>query len=359
MWVIASWARRHWVEALWVASVGLNLVAILVLPDFEAIALHLVWLSFALLYGVRLWGVRTTLAALAAVCLSTGITLGWVVVQHGQKPDELFEVPLMGAMFLAIVWHARRRQAALEQVRRAAERERAFVRDASHQLKTPLAIARGYAQLIRDAHPSADICADVATLVAELDRLGRIAEGLLLLASSEQERALDLRPIDFEDLVVGVAQRWSSAAFRVWRIDIRAEGLLAGDRESLDSALDAVLDNAVKATTPDDVIAIVGRGEGPMAIIEIIDSGCGIEDDFLPKVFDRFWSHWPEVTGATGTGLGLAIAGLVVGLHGGHVAVESKKGEGTTVSIRIPGFIRSPVLSGDLPTVAPEVAVLD
>jgi signal transduction histidine kinase len=348
MSVTASWARRYWVEALWVAFAGLNLLAMLVVPASETLALHFIWLSFALLYGFRLWRVRATLAVLAAVCLSTGITLGWVVARHAEGANELAEVPLMGAMFLAIVWHARRRQAAVEQVHKAAERERAFVRDASHQLKTPLAIARGYAQLVRDSSSSPELTADTEILLNELDRLRRIAEGLLLLAASEEEQAIARRPIDFEELVVGVAQRWSAAASRAWRIDVRAEGLVSGDRERLDSAIDALVDNAVKATKPDDRIEIVGRSEGSVAIIEISDGGCGIGEKFVPMVFQRFWSRWPPASGESGTGLGLAIASAIVESHAGEIAVTSTPGTGTTVAVRIPGFVRSPLLAGEL-----------
>jgi two-component system OmpR family sensor kinase len=358
MSVIASFARKYWLESLWVAFAGANLLAILVLPEFETVPFHFIWVSFTLLYGLRVWGIGTTFAALGAVCLSTAVTLGWVVTQGPQGPDELTEVPLMGAMFLAMVWHARRRQAALEAVSKAAERERAFVRDASHQLKTPLAIARGYAQLIRESGASPDLHADIEVLVLELNRLGRIAESLLLLASSEQLAALHKEWIDFEELIVAVAQRWSSAAPRSWRVDVRAEGVVFGDRKGLDSALDTIVDNAVKATSAGDSITIVGRGEGPTAVIEVADGGCGIDPESLAKIFDRFWSYWPEFTGSSGTGLGLAIAKAIVQAHDGQITVDTEVGLGTTFSVRLPGFARSPVLTGEIVSTAGDTAVL-
>src|SRR2546427_7216864 len=109
----------------------------------------LVWVSAVLLYGVRVWDLKLTASMLAAIVVTSSTVL-LVMSRAGEVPlAEGSEVPLMSAMFLAMVWHARRRQAALEEVHRAADRERDFVRDASHQLRTPITIARGHAELIR------------------------------------------------------------------------------------------------------------------------------------------------------------------------------------------------------------------
>ena len=146
--------------------------------EWETVPFHYVWVSLTLVYGFRVWRIRTTLLTLGAVCVASMLTYGWVVIHGPQGVDELTEIPLMAAMFLAMVWHARRRQFALEEVRRASDREHDFVRDASHQLKTPIAVARGTADLIRRSGGE-HFEQDMADLVEEIDRIGRIAEGLL------------------------------------------------------------------------------------------------------------------------------------------------------------------------------------
>ena len=332
---IASWARKYWLEAAWVAFAAVNIVAILFVPDFETVPFHFVWVSFTLLYGLRVWGMSTTFAALGGVCVFTGIAMGWVVTRGPQGPDELTEVPLMAAMFLAMVWHARRRQVALDELRRSAERERAFLRDASHQLKTPLAIARGYADLVREASAK-EIRADVDTLVGELDRLKRIADGLILLASPGQQRALPTDWVELEELVNGIAARWSRTVMRNWRVDASGDVAVLVDRKRLDDVLDAILDNAVKATSAGDTIAIEGHAEDGIARIDVSDTGCGIARDSLPRIFDRFWTRWPESTGSRGTGLGLPVSRAIVEAHGGTITVTSDRGTGTTMSIRLP-----------------------
>src|SRR5439155_951690 len=120
----------------------------------------------------------------------------WTVTRGHERLDELTEVPLMAGMFVAMVWHARRRQAALQEVSRLAEnehrmleRERDFLRDASHELRTPVTVARGHADLIREAASDDQIARDAEIVLDELARLSRISERLLLLARADGGRA--------------------------------------------------------------------------------------------------------------------------------------------------------------------------
>jgi signal transduction histidine kinase len=258
-------------------------------------------------------------------------------VIHGPHgPDELTEVPLMAAVFLAMVWHAERRQAALESVPHAAAREHEFVRAASHQLRTPIAVARGTASLIR-SEPAADtVEEDLDDLIEELDRLSRITDDLLLLAATEQHDSLLRADVDFEDLVVAAGRRWSRVENRLWEIAPCDGVLVDSDRTRLDSALDAVIENAVTATETADAISLVARAEGDVAVIEVVDTGVGIPDSALPHVFERFWRTPYGTEDRRGTGLGLAIAETIVDAHGGDIAVSSSLGRGTRITIRLP-----------------------
>lgn len=320
---------------------AVNFAALVLIREWETVPFHFVWVSLTLVYGFRVWGTRATMLTLAAVCVASASTYGWVVVHGPQGVDELTEIPLMAAMFVAMVWHARRRQFALEEVRRAAARERDFVRDASHQLKTPIAVARGTADLIRQAGSEYSE-QDTADLVEELDRLGRIAEGLLALATAERCENLVLESVDFEDVVVSAARRWSHSAERAWGVDVRAEGVLVADRDRLDAALDAVIENAVRATEPSDRVVIQGRADAAGAVIEVADTGVGIEAAALPRVFERFSSIRHGNGTSVGTGLGLPIVKAIVEAHGGTVAAYSTPGVGTRLVLRLPNFEPSP-----------------
>ena len=338
MSAIASWARSHRLEVAWGAFAAANFAVLVWLFNYQTVPFHFVWVSLTLLYGARVWGARVTLLVLACVCVASTLTLGYAVSNGGTSIDELTEIPLMTAMFLVMVWYARRREAAVAEARRAAARERDFLRDASHQLKTPVAVARGLGELLRDTEPAPDRRLDLADLVEELDRLGRLAERMLVLEVAEHPDALMHELVEVEDLVVSAVRRWSYGAPRAWRIAVAAEGTIVGDRQRLDSALDSVLENAVQATVEMDSIDVDARIEGSDAIIRVSDSGVGIAPALLPRVFDRFSRG---DLGKEGSGLGLPIARAIVQAHGGSIEAYSQVGRGTSIVISLPG-VRAP-----------------
>jgi two-component system OmpR family sensor kinase len=345
MWDIGSKLRKHWLEVAWALFAAGNLAVILVLDQWETIPFHFIWVSLTILYGVRVWSTRTTATVLAMVMLTTGMALLWTVSHGAERPDELTEVPLMAAMFAAMVWHARRRQSAMEETSRLAEserrhreREREFVRDASHELRTPITIARGHAELIR-SHGEGQAAADAEVVLDELNRLSRVSERLLILAGAEHPDFLRLAPVQLDELVLDVGRRWSVAAARRWKVDILAEGSVPGDEERLAVALDALVENAVKFTEEGDQIGLVGRSDDGHAVIEISDVGEGIPQDQLDRVFDRFARADSERTrGKGGTGLGLPIARAIIEAHQGSIDVRSQPGSGTTFTVHLPGF---------------------
>ena len=134
MSAIASTLRRRWVEIAWATFAAANVAVIVMLRDWETIPFHFVWVSLTLVYGFRVWRLRTTMVLLLVVMAVTGAALAWTVARGNERLDELTEVPLMAAMFLAMVWHAHRRRAAIEEteqvgrVRTSAPRGAARVR---------------------------------------------------------------------------------------------------------------------------------------------------------------------------------------------------------------------------------------
>jgi len=363
MWAIASRLRRHWVEIAWGLFAAGNVAVILILTRWETIPFHFVWVSLTLVYGFRRWRLGTTIAVLTVVSVVTAGALLWTVTRGHERLDEIAEVPLMAGMFVAMVWHATRRQAAMEEVRRLAEsehrlleRQREFVRDASHELKTPITVARGHAELIRASRPDPRIAEDVDVVLDELSRLSRLSERLLILAAAEHPGFLTIEPVQVEPLIVDMVRRWSRTASRRWLVAVQAEGSLPADRERLEVALDALIENAVKFTGDGDGISISGRAEGSTLIIDVADTGVGIARDQLGRVFDRFSRVDGDRGRRTGgTGLGLAIVKAIVEAHDGSVGVESEVGRGTTFEIRLPGF-RAEGVPTDRTAVLPEAA---
>lgn len=346
MSAIASKLRSHWVEAAWGAFAAANVAVIVLLERWETIPFHLVWVSLTLVYGFRVWRLRTTMAVLLVVMLVTGGALVWTVTRGHESLDEVAEVPLMAAMFVAMVWHARRRQAAAEEARRLAEnehrlleRQREFVRDASHELRTPITVARGHAELIRAENRETQTSEDITVVLDELDRLERLSERLLILAAAEHPGFLALAMVQVEPLVLGTARRWEPTANRDWLVDVAADGSIRADRDRLAIALDALIENAVKATDEGERIRIAASHTDGSLVIEVADAGVGIDRGQLARVFDRFSRlDAARARGKGGTGLGLAIVKAIAEAHGGSVSVDGEPGRGATFRIHLPGF---------------------
>ncbi|HET9249338.1 MAG TPA: HAMP domain-containing sensor histidine kinase [Actinomycetota bacterium] len=332
----------------WGAFAVANVAVILAVSRWETIPFHFVWVSLTLVYGFRRWRLRTTTVLLFIVIAATGAALAWSIVRGHEGPDELAEVPLMAAMFLAMVWHAERRQSAIEQARRLAESEhqllmaqREFVRDASHELRTPITVARGHAELIRATHGDGQVAEDAEVILDELGHLSKLSERLLLLTTAGHPGFLSSGPVDVEALFEGLARRWIPTAPRDWQIRIGARGSILADRERMETALDALLENAVAATDVGATIALACRAVGEELLIQVRDEGVGISDQDLPRIFDRFsrvQGHRARANG--GTGLGLSITKAIVEAHGGSIDVDSEPGRGTNFRIVLPGFRR-------------------
>lgn len=348
MSAIGSLLRRRWVELAWGLFAVANVAVMLRLTRWETVPFHLIWVSLTILYGFRVWSLQSTLILLAVVATLTTFALAFGVVEGHESLDEVAEVPLMSAMFLAMVWHARRRLAAVERAQLLAEREhrmleghRGFVRDASHVFRTPITVARGHAELIRASAIEPQIREDADVIVDELGRLAGISEALLLLAAAEERGFLRLGTVQVEPLLAHMARRWGPTADRDWAVLAEADGAIQADPERLETALDALVENAVKATGPGDRIKIAARWEDHALLLEVSDTGRGIAHEELHRVFDRFARGDPAEGGSGGTGLGLAIVRAIVEAHDGRVWVRSRWGVGTTFTIELPVIPRS------------------
>jgi signal transduction histidine kinase len=336
-----AWPTRGflWIDVAWGIFALLNLGAIYVFADWETVPFHFIWVSLTILYGFRVWPVKATVILLGAIIVTTGILLIIDIARGFQPLDEITEVPLMSAMFLAMVWHARRRLVATEEMRRVSdenlrllERERRFIQNASHELRTPITVAIGHAELLQRATDPATMAADARVVLEELMRLRRLSERLLLLAVAEHPDFLHKRPIEIEPVLVEALDRWAPTP-RQWRLGTTDEAVVEADADRLALAIDALVENAVKHTTPDDWIELsVRRNHG--VEITVADSGSGIPPEDLERIFERFArSEASRQRDTEGLGLGLSIVKTIAEAHGGKLRVRSQLGRGSEFEI--------------------------
>jgi signal transduction histidine kinase len=340
---ITAGSSRYQVELLWLGFAAANYAAMIVFPSWETIPFHFVWISLTLLYGFRVWPARPTLLVLGLVMAATGASIMVDAFRGIQLWGELFEVPLMAAMFLAMVWHARRRVEAqaiaedrAEQRRSLLERQERFIHDASHELRTPVTIARGHLELLA---PSNSGAAEVEIALDELARIDAIITRLLVLATADQPDFLALSEVRLDHFLEDVFMRWSEVAPRAWRLGPLAGGLLRVDPERLRTALDALLENAVKYSPEHAAIELRARDEGHgNVVIEVEDEGSGVPPEALERIFDRFArADAARTRSAGGVGLGLAIVDAIAKGHGGRCTVSSTA-SGSVFSLHLQGF---------------------
>ncbi len=340
-----EWPLRRfaWLEVAWGGFALANLGAMWLVPTWETVPFHFIWVSLTLVYGFRVWNLERTGWVLAMVVATTGAVLTHEVSASFQQPDELTEVPLMAAMFLAMVWHARRRVVAMEREheaseanRRLLERQRQFVQDASHELRTPITIAIGHADLLARSSRDPERAEDAGIIVDELLRLRRLADRLLLLASSADPDFLTRSPTAVEQLLTDARNRWAPTDRR-WVLDNGLAAVVLADPDRVGTALDALIENAVKQTDPGDEIRLGARHEGDQVVIAVADSGPGIATRQLERVFDRFARLDVGRSRARGgVGLGLAIVKAIAEAHGGSVRAHSALGHGSVFEILLP-----------------------
>jgi signal transduction histidine kinase len=325
----------------WTVTAVVNVYLMYVLPGKETVPFHLVWIGLSVVYGLTTWRLVPMVLVLCAVAVTTGYTL----IHHAQMGvigwEETTEVPLMAAVFAVMVWHVRRRQQMMVRVGRLAEAERRradsqdrFIRLASHELRTPITVARGYTELVRAASADPAIQEDTRIVLEELDRLASITQRLVTLIQMDGPYVRDIDDVDA--VLACIVRRWRPAADRQWTVR-SAVGEASINQDRLEAALDCLLENSVKFTGPGDRIEVIGTSTRDSWTIVVADSGKGMTSQRADALSNAGPGQAPPGT-FSGTGLGLAIVRAVVGSWGGQLRLQSEPGVGTTVSLVFPRF---------------------
>lgn len=213
-----------------------------------------------------------------------------------------------------------------------------FIADASHELRSPLTVIRGYAQLVRKRgreHPEL-FEESLENVIQETHRLEQLVTDLLLLARSRSAE----RPHESFDLMLVIQQSIQEIQPLHPQLSTHLptdQWLLEGDSAAIKRVLINLIHNALRVIPSDGKVEVIGRTLGEQIEVTVQDTGCGIEAKHLPHLFDRFY----RVDSARnrsdgGSGLGLAIAKEIIEIHGGRIAVQSEVNKGSRFVFWLP-----------------------
>ena len=249
---------------------------------------------------------------------------------------------LLVALVLAVRAREARLRRAIEQTQtQAADDRRRFLRRLDHELKNPLtAIRAGLANLV-SAPDGATRHEALSSVETQALRLNRLAEDLRKLAELET-RPLEQAPVDLPELlqeVTAVAQERPESADRHLALTLPQAPWplppIPGDRDLLFLAVHNLLDNALKFSRPGDTVEVRAFEDGASVNIEVADTGPGICEEELAHVWEELY-RGQAARGTPGSGLGLALTRAIIERHGGQMALRSRVGQGTVVTLKLP-----------------------
>lgn len=293
----------------------------------------------------------TLVAVGAVVSIAVVVASAVVIVGRGLQPlrtmadradavaagDRTRRLPVQDRDDPAIARLARTVNAAFDAQQDAEHRVRAFVADASHELRSPLTAATGWVDL--DLQGALDDPARrehaMQRVAAQLARMGTLVDELATLARTDAGTPLAAEPVDLGALAAEVVEdaRVVDPDRRI-RL-VAAPAPVLGDPTRLGQVLRNLVANATTHTPPDAAVTVTVTPGALRHQVTVADTGPGIPPAHLPHLFERFWRADPA-RGPGGSGLGLAIVQSLVEAHGGTVAVTSTPGTGTTVTLTLP-----------------------
>jgi heavy metal sensor kinase len=235
----------------------------------------------------------------------------------------------------------------IERLERSFEAMKRFTADASHELRSPLTTLRSTIDVLLDQPRTVEEHrAGLESLGEEVDRLHRIVEDLLLLAQADSGRlAMAREAVDLGALVAAIAETFEPRADEkglALRVHAPGRAEILGDERWLTQVVVNLLDNAVKFTPKGGAVDLAVESSGSDVRLAVSDTGPGIPEGDLARVFERFYQSDPSRTRArtAGAGLGLSIAAWIVESHGGRITAQNGPKGGDCLEVRLPA--RSP-----------------
>ena len=243
----------------------------------------------------------------------------------------------------------------LDRIEQSYNSQKQFVSDASHELRTPIAVIQGYTDMLRRWGKEDPEVLDegIGAISQETVAMRELVENLLFLARHDKKTLLlEISEFDPADVVKEVCQEAGMVSGdHRFEVNPCESSLIHADRGMIKQVMRILVDNAVKYSPADSTVTLGTRPNGNGCILTVTDHGAGISEEDLPKIFERFYRADAARNSETGGhGLGLSIARIIVVAHSGKLRVRSKVGTGTTFEIVLP----AEPSSGDAPEEKPK-----
>ncbi len=229
----------------------------------------------------------------------------------------------------------------LSQIEDSFERQKQFVSDASHELRTPISIIKGYLDILDEWGKKDSTLLDesIQSMKEETYHMKKLIENLLFLARGDQGQLLmSCADLQLNHIIKKMVQDTKMIAEgRIIKCDVNEGIVIQGDKELILQMLRALVENSVKFTEDNGEITVNSFQQKNTAIIEVMDNGIGISQKDVKRIFDRFYKVEEARNKDTGgSGLGLALVKKIVDMHNGKIDVSSELGKGTKIRIYIP-----------------------
>jgi two-component system, OmpR family, sensor kinase len=333
--------RTFWPWLLW-AAVCIALMG--VFAGQETIPYHLGYVGLALAAGFDVWSPRRAVYTLGGYTLASGAILVHRAAGGVIAWEETAEIPLMCLIVGMALWHILKRNEAIARVSRLVEREQAqmarrerLVRIVSHEMRTPLAIATGYVDLLRAQALPDPADEDLHVVREELDRSSLAVDRLLRLIRFQDE--VPLLDLDIDSLLREMVERWQVVAEREWRVEAQA-GIQKVNADRLRACVDTLIENAVRYTTDGDTIRVFAHEQGATYVVGVADSGDGLTDEQIAAINATGDSSDSPIISdpRSQTGLGLSLVRESIEWRGGRLRAGRAPEGGAEVRISCPSL---------------------
>jgi two-component system, OmpR family, sensor kinase len=337
---------------------GGTLIVAIPLADAQATLQRLLWIE----------------VVVAVLLIGAIVMLAWIIIRKELRPlDEMADAATeiaggdlsrrvdeghprteVGQLGRALNRMLEQIEQAFEARKASEERLRRFLGDASHELRTPLTSIQGYAELFRRGagERPEDLALSMSRIEEEAARMGVLVEDLLLLASADRMRPMEMGRVELRPLIEDVLRDARiTDPERAILLEGDEELTVNGDETRLRQAVTNLVGNALVHTPRGTPITLeLGSADGA-AVIAVEDVGEGLSEEVLAHAFERFWRRDPSRARETGgAGLGLAIVKAIVRSHAGSVSAENVSGGGARFTIRIPLDPEQRLASSTTPT---------